>query len=233
MSLAQFDDILAPLAALPRQTFSIEGVRQNWYVESDDIPASLSVRREAARGLAMEWLRRSEARRDRAILYLYGGGYVCGSMRSHRALTNALALAFDGTVVAIDYRLAPEHPFLAAVNDAVTAFREIVASGCAAGAIAVAGDSAGGGLAVSTALELRDLGQPLPGALWAISPWADMTNASASLDTLSDRDPIVFKESLVECASHAEGARSARPACLAGTCRLCGPAAASDPGRRA
>lgn len=202
MSLAQLDDILAPMAERPRVPFSIEGVRRDWFIESDEIPPPLTARREQLRGFAIEWLRRPEARRDRAILYLHGGGYVCGSIRTHRALTNALAMTFDGTVVGVDYRLAPEAPFPTAVEDAVTAFCEVVASGCPASAIAVAGDSAGGGLAVATALKLRDLGHALPGALWAISPWADLTNTADSLDTLAPRDPVVFKESLVECARH-------------------------------
>jgi acetyl esterase/lipase len=202
MSLAQLEDILAPIVGKPRQPFSIEGVRRDWYVESDDIPPPLSARRESVLGMAVEWLRRPEARRDRAVLYLHGGGYVCGSIRSHRALTNHLATVFDGMVVSVDYRLAPEHPFPAAVDDAAAAFREIVASGCPASAIAVAGDSAGGGLAVSAALRLRDLGHAMPGALWTISPWADMTNTAASLELLAAADPIVFKESLVECARY-------------------------------
>ncbi len=202
MSLSQLEAILAPAANRPRQPFSIEGVRRDWYVESDDIPAPLVVRKESATHQVLEWLRRPDARRDRAILYLHGGGYVCGSARTHRALTNALAAKFDGTVVSVDYRLAPEAPFPAAVDDAVAAYRELIASGCPAGGIVIAGDSAGGGLAIATAISLRDRDLPRPGALWAISPWTDLTNSNASLDSLEARDPIVFKDSLIQCAHH-------------------------------
>lgn len=209
MSLAQLDAILSPLAGQPRPPFSIEGVRQNWYVESDEIPTPLLMRRDVARGVAMEWLRRPDARRDRAILYLHGGGYVCGSVRTHRTLTNALAMCFDGTIVSVDYRLAPEHPCPAAIEDSVAAFREMIASGCPAESICIAGDSAGGGLAVATALLAREQGLPAPGALWAISPWADLRNNSDSLDTLEPQDPIVFKDSLIQCARHYLAGRAA------------------------
>lgn len=200
MSLEQLERIIAPLVAAPQRAFKLENVRKYWYVESDDIPAPLQMQVETIGGIKAEWLRRPGTRTDRAILYLHGGGYVCGSIRTHRTLTNDLARTFDGAIVTIDYRLAPEAPYPAAIDDAVAAYKHLLARGIPPSGIAIAGDSAGGGLTVATALRLRDLNLPLPGALWAISPWADMTGTSASINGLGDRDPIVFKDSLVNCA---------------------------------
>jgi acetyl esterase/lipase len=200
MSRQQLENILAPLLQRPRQRFSIEGVRRDWYVESDEIPGSLERKSFLIGNIPAERLSRPGSRRDRAVLYLHGGGYVCGSIKTHRTLTNELAMQFDGGIVSIDYRLAPEAPFPAAVDDAVAAYRHLLDSGCPASGIAIAGDSAGGGLAVATALQCRMQSLPAAGAVWAISPWANLTNSSAILDDPQNRDPIVFKESLVACA---------------------------------
>jgi acetyl esterase/lipase len=110
-----------------------------------------------------------------AILYLHGGGYCTGSPLTHRALTGHLARRCGARVFVPDYRLAPEHPFPAGLDDAVVAFRALLADGIAPDDIVVAGDSAGGGLAVATVLRLRELGQPLPRALVLFSPLADLT----------------------------------------------------------
>jgi acetyl esterase/lipase len=109
-----------------------------------------------------------------AVLYLHGGAYCVGSPATHRSITTRLAQLTGTSVFAADYRLAPEHPFPAAIDDAVAAYRGMLATGFAPGALAIAGDSAGGGLAVATALRLRDLGQPLPAALVLFSPWVDL-----------------------------------------------------------
>jgi len=111
----------------------------------------------------------------RAVLYLHGGGYCLGSPATHRVITGRLALQCEANVFAADYRLAPEHPFPAALDDAVAAYRGLLAEGYAPAGLTVAGDSAGGGLAVGAALRLRELGVPLPGALVLFSPWVDLT----------------------------------------------------------
>jgi acetyl esterase/lipase len=108
------------------------------------------------------------------ILYLHGGGYTTGSPRTHRALTGHLAVRCGARLFVPDYRLAPEHPFPAGLGDAVTAYRGLLGAGVGPGEIVIAGDSAGGGLAVATALRLRELGQPLPRALVLFSPLADL-----------------------------------------------------------
>jgi acetyl esterase/lipase len=108
------------------------------------------------------------------ILYLHGGGYTTGSPRTHRALTGQLAVRCGARLFVPDYRLAPEHPFPAGLDDAVTAYRGLLDAGVEPGGVVIAGDSAGGGLAVAAALRLRDLGQPLPRALVLFSPLADL-----------------------------------------------------------
>jgi monoterpene epsilon-lactone hydrolase len=109
------------------------------------------------------------------ILYLHGGGYTTGSPRTHRALTGHLAVSCRARVFVAEYRLAPEHPFPAGLDDAVAAYCGLLDDGIEPGDVAIAGDSAGGGLAVAAALKLRELGQPLPSALVLFSPLADLT----------------------------------------------------------
>ncbi|CAN5605118.1 alpha/beta hydrolase [soil metagenome] len=133
------------------------------------------------------------------ILYLHGGAYVSGSLISHRGLVGRLALAAKRTVHALDYRLGPEDPFPAGLDDAVAAFRELDASG--AGPIAIAGDSAGGGLALAALLALRDEGGTQPAAGVCFSPWADLTQSGATFDTRADADPLLGRETLGEAAA--------------------------------
>ncbi|GGE56520.1 acetylesterase [Streptosporangium jomthongense] len=110
-----------------------------------------------------------------ALLYLHGGGYIIGSAATHKGLTGHLAKASGCLVVTPDYRLAPEHPFPAALDDAEATWNALIDEGFASEQIAVAGDSAGGGLAVALAMRLRDSNQPLPASLTVFSPWADLT----------------------------------------------------------
>lgn len=137
------------------------------------------------------------------VLYLHGGAYVSGSLNTHRALSGRLALATARPVVALDYRLGPEHPFPAAVDDAVAAAEELAADGQP---LAVAGDSAGGGLALATLVALRDRGAVHPVAGWLISPWADLTQSGATYDTRVDVDPMLSREGLTEAAGEYLGA---------------------------
>src|SRR5262245_2670852 len=111
-----------------------------------------------------EWVRVPGSRPDRTLLYLHGGGYMLGSLNTHRELVARLARALGARALHVDYRLAPEHACPAAVEDATAAYRWLLASGAAPGSIAIAGDSAGGGLALATLLALRDAGEPLPAA---------------------------------------------------------------------
>jgi monoterpene epsilon-lactone hydrolase len=115
------------------------------------------------------------------ILYLHGGGYVIGSAKSSVPLAGELARRTSARVIAVDYRLAPEHPFPAAVDDAKAAYKGLLSQGIAPGNIALAGESAGGGLAVATALAVRDGQEPLPASILAMSPWIDLTLSGSTL----------------------------------------------------
>ena len=131
-------------------------------------------------GVRGEWVV-SEPSRNGAILYLHGGGYVSGSPATHRPLTAALARRTGRRVFALDYRLAPEHRFPAAVDDAVAAYRWMLSAGIAPASIAVAGDSAGGGLALAMLLRIRDEGVALPSCAVCFSPWTDLQGTGDSL----------------------------------------------------
>jgi len=141
---------------------------------------------------------RGAAPAGRAVLYLHGGGYCQGSPATHRIITGHLALRSAARVVAADYRLAPERPFPAAVEDAVAAYRGLLAEGFAPSATVIAGDSAGAGLAVAAALSLRRDGLPQPAALVLFSPWVDLT-----LGALGPPPPgefMITRPWLEECA---------------------------------
>lgn len=151
-------------------------------------------------GVPAEWVSTPEAHEDRAVLYLHGGGYVMGSLNSHRDLAGRVSRAAGARVLNLDYRLAPEHPHPAAVEDATAAYRALVADGYEPGDVAIAGDSAGGGLTVATLVTLRDQGDPLPAAGVCISPWVDLEGVGDSMTTKADVDPMVQRDPLVRMA---------------------------------
>jgi acetyl esterase/lipase len=134
------------------------------------------------------------------MLYLHGGGYVIGSITTHRELAGRLSRAAAARVLIIDYRLAPEHPYPAAVEDATTAYRWLLQNGAMPARTVIAGDSAGGGLTVATLLALRDAGEPLPAAGVCLSPWTDMEGIGESMRTKAGVDPIVQRAGLLHFA---------------------------------
>lgn len=169
------------------------GLRRTWMAAmARTNPCPRGVRRTRTRidGLPLETLAPIEAGPE-TILYLHGGGYVFGSPATHRALTGHLALATRATVRVPDYRLAPEHPFPAARDDALAAYRWLLDRGIESARILIAGDSAGGGLALSTAMALREANLPQPAGLALISPWADLTGSGRSMITRSTVDPML------------------------------------------
>ena len=138
----------------------------------------------------------------RTILYLHGGGYYFGSSLSYRAITFALAQAACARVVAVDYRRAPEHPFPAALEDAMAAARELCAAGVSPHDLVVCGDSAGGGLALSVLTRLRDAGEPLPACAVLFSPWTDLAATGDSLRRNGSRDPLFHSGCIAADARH-------------------------------
>ena len=154
-------------------------------------PADISVTPVDVDGTAAEWLDAPGVDSDRVLLYLHGGGYVIGSIATHRGLTAALSRAAHCRVLALDYRLAPENPYPAAVEDATKAYRWLLAQGYGNGNIAISGDSAGGGLTLATLLSLKASATPLPAAAVPISPWTDMEGSGESMQTKVELDPMV------------------------------------------
>jgi acetyl esterase/lipase len=136
----------------------------------------------------------------RRILYLHGGGYVGGSPRSHRPLAARLAEAARAKAIVAEYRLGPEHPCPAAVEDAVAVYRALLESGAEPDRTIVAGDSAGGGLTLALALQLKDLDLPQPAGLFVISPWADLTQSHPSYRSKAAEDPMITRGGLDESA---------------------------------
>ncbi len=153
-----------------------------------------------AGGVPAEWIAANGAANDRVILYVHGGGYVMGSIATHRETVARLSKAAKSRALALDYRLAPEHPFPAAVDDAVAAYRWLLAQDIKPSRIVVAGDSAGGGLTLATLLAIRDAQLPSPAAGVCISPWVDMEGTGASMVTRAKADPVVQKEGLLGMA---------------------------------
>ena len=139
--------------------------------------------------------------RTRCILYLHGGAYIAMSPRTHRSVTSRLAASADARLFALDYRLAPEHPFPAALEDALAAWHALSAR-IPPGSIAVAGDSAGGGLALALLIALRDAGERLPAAAVLFSPWTDLAATGSSLNDNDAADPLFFGSWVAPMARH-------------------------------
>jgi monoterpene epsilon-lactone hydrolase len=143
-----------------------------------------------------EWISIAEPARDRVIYYLHGGGYISGTAKSARPITAVLARKSKARVFSLDYRLAPEHRFPAGLDDSVEGYRWLLSTGAKPENIAVAGDSAGGGMALALALRLRDGNEPLPACVVCLSPWTDMTGNSKSIAANAKRDPMFVAEDI-------------------------------------
>jgi acetyl esterase/lipase len=169
------------------------------------VAADVDCQTVEAAGLPAEWVAAPGSHPGRVVLYLHGGGYVIGSINTHRSLVARISAASGARGLAIDYRLAPEHPHPAAVEDATAAYRWLLEQGIEPARIAVAGDSAGGGLTLATLLALRDAGDPLPAAGVCLSPWTDLEGSGASAQPGAVDDPLLHYEGLVEMARHYVG----------------------------
>ena len=198
---SEIDAIRALLGSRPRPLGWTERRRR-----LDEIgsywPAADDVEFEAVDvdGVPGEWsiVRGSDV--SRALLYLHGGGYCSGSIVSHRRMVSEAGRAAGVRTLAIGYRLAPEHPFPAALDDALTAWRFLRDHGIAAAHIAIGAYSAGGGLTVVLVNRLRESKEELPGCMWLVSPWTDLTLSGATLVTNDAADPIIHRSYLVELA---------------------------------
>ena len=151
-----------------------------------------------AGGVPAAWMDTPEVAKDRAILYLHGGGYVQGSITSHQDLAQRISKVSETKVLILDYRLAPEHPFPAALEDSISAYEWLTnRKGYNPKNLIIAGDSAGGGLTLATLVKLRDQGVPLPAAGVCLSPWTDLALTGESMKHKLHEDPFVSPDGLM------------------------------------
>jgi len=169
---------------------TVAQMRSDWDAAFAGSTAPVTCEPVSAGGVEGEWISPANAPEDRAILYLHGGGFRIGSVASHRDLIAQIALACGCRVLAINYRLAPDHRFPAALDDALAVYGTMLDRGLKSGNIAFAGDSAGGNLALAAMLALRERGLPLPVSAVLMSPWTDLAATGASYVSRAEADPI-------------------------------------------
>ncbi|HXW49403.1 MAG TPA: alpha/beta hydrolase [Xanthobacteraceae bacterium] len=201
MARSEIDTIRALLTSRPRpagwdeRRQRLDEVGTVWPIASDVKLATVD-----AGGAPGEWSSVPGSDSSRVILFFHGGGYCSGSIRSHRRMVTEAGRAASAHTLAIGYRLAPQHPFPAALEDVVSAWRYLAAQGISAAHIAVGGDSAGGGLTVALINKLREYGEELPGCAWLVSPWTDLTMSGATLVSKDAVDPLIHRAYLEELA---------------------------------
>jgi monoterpene epsilon-lactone hydrolase len=198
---SEIDSIRALLGSKPRPVGWAER-RQRLDEVGSTWPVAPDITCEAVDcdGVPGEWSRVPDSDSSRVLLYFHGGGYCSGSIVSHRRLVTEAGRAARTRTLAIDFRRAPEHPYPAAHEDALTAWRFLRKQGIAAKRIAVGGDSAGGNLTLALIARLRASGEDLPGCAWLLSPWTDLTMSGATLQTKDTVDPLIHKAYLTELA---------------------------------
>ena len=170
------------------------------------IPKGISIDKFEIDGIPTEWISPAEAEQDKVIIHLHGGGYVTGGIDSHQSMCILMAQTLKMKVLLPEYRLAPEHPFPAALEDTLKVYRWLLAQGYQSGNIIISGDSAGGGLSLATVLSLRDSGELLPAAMVCMSPWTDLTLKGKSHITNAKTESILRPDVLSEWASSYIGA---------------------------
>ncbi len=197
----EIDAVRALLTSKPRpvgwaeRRRRIEEVGSVWAAADDVKLAAVDLG-----GFRGEWSIAPASDAARVLMYFHGGGYCSGSAVSHRRLVTEAGRAAAVRALAVEYRLSPEHPFPAAFDDALAAWRFLRAQGVAAGSIAVGGDSAGGGLSIALANRLRAGGEEQPACVWLISPWTDLTMSGSTMVSKDAIDPLIHKGYLEELA---------------------------------
>ncbi|HJQ55698.1 MAG TPA: alpha/beta hydrolase fold domain-containing protein, partial [Vineibacter sp.] len=199
MTAAQLDSLVTLLRSRPApEKLDIGDLRARFEQMAQVLGGAPDAKCETvdAGGVKAEWVAAPGCDAARAVLYLHGGGYAIGSINTHRRLAYDISAASGARVLVIDYRLAPEHPFPAPVEDATAAWRWLLKQGLAPNHLAIAGDSAGGGLTVATLVNLRDQKLGLPACAVAISPWVDLEGTGTSITARAAQDPMVQKDGL-------------------------------------
>ncbi len=182
---------------------TLQEVRASYEEMVSKIPlfVNTEIEKIEVNGIKAEWVTAPNVDKNYVVLYLHGGAYVLGSINTHRALASRISAATKAKVLLLDYRLAPEHPFPSAIEDSCSAYRWLVSKGFSNNNIFICGDSAGGGLTLSTVISLRDAQESLPKRIALISPWTDLAATGDSLTTLSEVDPWLEPKELTTLAS--------------------------------
>jgi epsilon-lactone hydrolase len=202
MNLSEIDAIRALLTSEPRpvgwqaRRNRLDKVGAVWPVAED-----VALEPVDCDGVPGEWSIVPGSDTSRTLMFFHGGGYCSGSILSHRRMVTEAGRYAGARTLAVGYRLAPEHPFPAAYDDALTAWRWLRRQGVAGENIAVGGDSAGGGVTLALAAELMRASEDLPSCLWLVSPWTDLTMSGLTLATKAAVDPLIHKEYLEELAA--------------------------------
>jgi acetyl esterase/lipase len=194
MASPQLQAIIQMFRAQPvRAGMSIQETRGAFEGMTSMVPVAPDITREPVNADAVpaEWISAPNATGTAALYWLHGGGYTIGSINTHRDMISRISRASGLRAFAIDYRLAPEHPFPAALEDALTGYRWLLKQGADPKSLVIGGDSAGGGLALATLVSLRDAGDPLPAAAVLYSPWTDLAFTGESVKTRADADPWI------------------------------------------
>jgi epsilon-lactone hydrolase len=213
MASSEIDAIRELLRSKPRPAGFAERRERLDAIGSTSPPAG-DIRLEPidANGVAAEWSLAPGSDPSKVLLFFHGGGYCSGSIVSHRGMVTEAGRAARARTLAVGYRLAPEHPFPAAIEDARSAYRFLLDQGIAPSRIVIGGDSAGGGLTLALMTSVRDAREPLPACAWLVSPWVDLQMTGASLAEKAVTDPLISKSYLEELASaYLAGADPANP----------------------
>ena len=204
MASAELQKVLGLLAERPlgQGTPTLQETRDGMEASSFPATDAATITPVNANGVPGEWVTVPESDSNRRLLYVHGGGYVIGSAVTHRRLCEGIARAGGCAVLNLDYRLAPEHPFPAAVEDAIEGLKFVQSNGPdgegAAESTFVAGDSAGGGLTLATLLAARDQGVDQPNAAIGISSWTDLAISGETIQTRADADPLITDSAMVK-----------------------------------
>lgn len=203
MPSQEFNQLLDFIKKLPDNSgLSMEERRAAMEANFSILPTAKGVTSEPVRigQMQAEWIIPSEVKNGAVILYLHGGGYCLGSISTHRSMVSFLVKTAKAKALIIDYRLAPENPFPAAVEDSIAAYSWLLAQGISPNRLVISGDSAGGGLTVATLVALKQKGELLPAAAVCLSPWVDLETIGNSMKTKADADPIIKKKELLDMA---------------------------------
>jgi monoterpene epsilon-lactone hydrolase len=203
MASNELQTIIDEIRSFPKmEDLSIEEQRAQMEVgfAQFELPTDVRCDPVDAGGVRAEWITTPDVVAERVVCYLHGGGYALGSISTHREMVSRLSRAASARVLIVDYRLAPENPYPAALDDSITTYRWLLSTGVDPARLVIAGESAGGGLTVATLVALRDAGEPLPRAGVCMSPWVDLECLGESTVTKAEIDPVATRDNLLMLA---------------------------------